>query len=504
MLRRPLPGPMVAVPGASARWAPPRPGAAASGARTWLAAQPSRLLADLPGAWAPAPNRDIRQALPYLRNRSRWLAQNDGYTRGFLKLLRRNVVGPAGFSLQMRVPADRGPGQDADANARIEAAWAEWCRDCTPCGRLSFADLCRAAIEGVARDGEALLRRLRRPGWNRHGFALQMLDPSMLDETVNGRPQEGAYATAEGNAVRAGVEIDAWERPQAYWLRTVVPHDDPAVSAPRGRLVRVPAEEILHLFVTEWPHQVRGVPWLSASLRTLAMLDGYSEAELTAARVSAGKMGFYKIGDAEEVDGELQQDGTLVQEAAPGTFELLPKGVEVESFDPQHPNTAFKDFVAAQLRQAAGGAGVSHAAFANDPGDLDYSGLRHVTLEDRDEWRTLQHWMIGAFPMRFFPDWLGETLLSGITGLPAGKLWKFNAPQFRPRGWQWVDPMKEIGAMKEEVALGVNSRTRIAAERGLDLEDIAADLRAEREMMAGLVADPAAPAAPPAAGAAPA
>ncbi len=486
---------VVGVVGAVAGWAPPRPGA--TQARTWLAAQPSRLLADLPGAVAPSFNRDLRQALPYLRNRSRWLAQNDGYTRGYLALLRRNVVGPSGFSLQMAVRSDRGDAPDADANARIEAAWDEWCGACEVTGKLTFSDLTRQTIIGVARDGEALFRKIRMPGFNRHGFALQVLDPAMLDEAVNGRPQDGAAGVADGNVVRSGVEIDAWGRPAAYWLRSAVPHDDPMQPSAR-RLVRVPAGEMLHLFVPEWPHQVRGVPWLSASLRTLAMLDGYSEAELTAARVAAGKMGFYKQADPEDIDAALAEDGKLVQEAEAGTFELLPKGVEFETYDPQHPNAAFKDFVAAQQRQAAAGANVSYAAFANDPGSLNYSGLRHVALEDRDEYRTLQDWMIGAFPMRFFGEWLTDTLLAGVTGLPPAKAFKFNAPRFRPRGWQWVDPQNEIAAIKEEIALGLNSRTKAAAERGEDLEDIVSNLRREQEMMSGITPPPGAAGAVPA------
>jgi lambda family phage portal protein len=473
--RRPAAPPpsVVGVPGAVARWEGPRPGSGS--ARAWLAAQPSRLLADLPGYYMRAPNADIRWSLAYLRNRSRWLAQNDGFTRGYLALLRRNVVGPAGFTLQMQVQGDK------NANDRIEEAWAEWIPACEVTGKLTFADLCRAAIQAVARDGELLARKVQ-GDFNRHGCALQILDPAMLDHTANGRPTNGTETVAGDNYVRAGVEIDHWERPVAYWLLTHVPNDDPVIPAER-RLVRVPASEIIHLFVTEWPGQIRGVPWLSASLRTLAMLDGYSEAELTAARVAAGKMGFYKQAEPEDVPAELQADGTLLQESSAGAFELLPKGVEFEAYDPQHPNSSFSAFVAAQQRQAAAGANLSYAAFANDPGTLNYSGLRHVALEDRDEYRTLQNWMIGNFCMKIFPFWLREALISGVTGLPPSKFFKFNAPRFIPRGWDWVDPQNEINAARDAVALGVKSRTQIIAEKGGDFDRTVAELKAEAEAL---------------------
>jgi lambda family phage portal protein len=492
--RRPAPPQSFRAPGAIGGWLGPVPQR-----RGWLAAQSSNLTADLPGGAAAAPNRDIRWQLSVLRARSRWLAQNDGHTVGYLKSLRRNVVGPDGFGLQMRVRADRDPTQqDQNANDRIEAAWRDWGRvgQCDVTRRLSWKDLCRSVIAGVARDGEVLLHRVRAPRGNRFGFMLQLLDPSMLDEGVNGRPP----GTADGNTVRAGVELDRWERPVAYHLRQTVPNDDPAAT--RGiayRIVRVPADDLLHLFVTEWPGQVRGVPWMSPGLRALAMLDGYQEAELVAARVSAGKMGFYKQAGGEDVDAELKQDGTLVQEATAGKFELLPEGVEFEAFDPQHPTQAFGDFVKAILRPAASAAGVSYASFANDAAGMSYSALRSTELEDRDEFATLQDWMIGAMCEPIFTDWLGQALLmDALGGLPASKFFKFNAPEFHGRGWQWVDPQNEVAAGKEAIALGISSRTIQAKAQGLDIQKIAEDLRRERDLFGDLVAPVAAPpAAPP-------
>lgn len=492
--RKPKPGVTVLSNGAAvAAWTGERARVGGSAARGWLGAQPSRLMSDLPGSIGTAPNRDIRQQLGTLRNRARWLAQNEGYTAGFLKMLRRNVVGPSGFTLQMAVRADRGTGFDEDANNRIEAAWKAWSRvgACDVTGRLSFTDLCGLAVLGIARDGEAMIRMHR--GWARgeHGFALEVLDPSQIEDDVNGRPP----GTPEGHVVRAGVEMDAYARPTAYWMRTTVPNDDPAALVrPQRQRVRVPADEILHLFLPEWPQQVRGIPWIANGIRALAMLDGYSEAELTAARVSAGKMGFYKIDGDAEVPADLEEDGRLVQKAEAGTFELLPKGVEFQGFDPQHPSAAFKDFVSAMLRPIAAGAGVSYNAFANDAEGMNYSALRATELEDRDEFRTLQHWFIGCMCRPVFSAWLRETLVRGTTALPPGKFWKFDAAEFVPRGWQWVDPLKEVNAMAKALELGITSRTQIIAAQGGDIDAIAAELRAEKAQFEGLLAT--APAAP--------
>jgi lambda family phage portal protein len=480
--------PRLTGPGATGSAMAPRQG------RAWLGAAPSRLLADLPSGAAAAPNREIHFALSVLRARSRWLSQNDGYTAGFLKALRRNVTGPSGFTLQMRVKNDRGDGQDKGANALIEAAWADWCRagSCDVTGRLSFADFCRLVITGVARDGEALIRRHRSNRFSRYGFALEVLEPSQLDETINGRPPGCAAA----NIVRMGVELDPFGRPAAYHIRIAPPNDDPGATI-RGahRVLRVPADEILHLFMSDWPGQVRGVPWVAPAIRTLAMRDGYAEAELTAARVSANKMGFYKFNGEEEPDGELASDGTLVQQAEAGTFELLPKGIDFQGFDPQHPNAGFADFIRSVLRSSAASVGLSYNAFANDADGMNYSALRATELEDRDEFRTIQAWMIGSFAEPIFAAWLTESLLTGAIGLPASKAFKFTAPQFLARGWDWVDPLKEVAAVEKAIALGLTSRTAQIASRGGDIEQVAADLKAEAELFQGII-PPAGAAAP--------
>lgn len=486
--------------------APPSPPSPQRPARAWLAAAPSRLLADLPGSSGPAPNKDIRVSLATLRNRSRWLSQNDGYSKGFLRTLRRNVIGANGIGLQMRVPDDRDPKkQDEGANQRIENAWAEWAAigSCDITGRLSWIDLQGLVLTHVVRDGEALIRKIRTGKYNRHGFVLQVVDPVRLDEKLNlPAGSYGPYALPRGNSIRMGVELDPFNRPVAYHLLTTLPGDDVWQAA--GRMwQRVAAAEMLHVFVTDWTDQVRGVPWLDTAIRPLAMLDGYSEAELVAARVSANKMGFYKLADnanRDDVPQELIEDARLVQESEAGTFEMLPPGVDFESFDPQHPNSAFKDFTGAILRKMSAGAGISYNAFANDPEGLNYSALRATALDDRDEYRTIQRWFIGAVCLQVFPEWLRETLLTGITGLPASKFGKFNAPAFVGRGWQWVDPQNEVAAARDAVALGIRSRTQIAAEQGVEIADIAADLRAEQDLLAGILPPAPASAPPPAQG----
>jgi capsid protein len=51
---------------------------------------------------------------------------------------------------------------------------------------------------------------------------------------------------------------------------------------------------------------------------------------------------------------------------------------------------------------------------------------------------------------------------------------KFEAARFKPRGWSWVDPTKEVAAAKEAVKAGFTTRADVIAATadGRDIEDI--------------------------------
>jgi lambda family phage portal protein len=168
----------------------------------------------------------------------------------------------------------------------------------------------------------------------------------------------------------------------------------------------------------------------------------------------------------------------------PGTFNQLPAGVDFKPYDPQHPSTAFRDFEKAMLRGIASGLGVSYTSLANDLEAVSYSSIRQGLLEERDYWRMVQHWMIDHFCQPVYLRWLRQTLDSGVVNLPAAKYWKFSATQWVPRGWQWVDPRNEAEAQIVAINNGLMTRTQALAERGLDIEDVLTERRAEEEMIA--------------------
>jgi len=458
--------------------------------RNYAAAQVNRLTAGWSTVSASA-NSDIHRSLDAVRARSRKLANDDEYVKKWLAMVTTNVVGPVGFRFQARVYDQPGK-PDALANGAIEGAWARFCKKgvCDVTGRQGMLGLQQLAIKAAARDGEFLIQIIRgKNASNPFGIALQVLDIDRLDTALN-KPAEGT-----ANAIRMGVELNAYGRPVAYWLKTAHPGDlYQSTSGVQGaRHQRVPAEDIIHEFIADRPEQVRGMPWAHAAMLRLNNLGGYEEAAVIAARVGASKMGFFTTPDGQgEVVSTGTDDGTadggLTMDADPGVFQSLPEGVKFEAFDPDYPAAMYADFVKANLRGIASGLGVAYHALANDLEGVSFSSIRSGTLEERDAWMLIQEWFAVSFMDRVHAEFMqaalafGQITMPNGSALPLAKMDKFTPHIWQPRRWEWVDPRADIEADITAINAGLKSPQSVAAKLGVDYEDLLEEIKAATEM----------------------
>ncbi len=446
-------------------------------------------------------NQELRGDLDRLRARSRDLSKNNDYARKFKKMWIGNIVGPVGFKLQSRV-MNTATTADQLACDAIEAAFANWSVAADVTGAMSFEDLCRAVAGDVAIDGEYLLRKVRgKDAGNAFGFALQHLDVDRLDTQMNVAAGRGQ------NAVVMGIEIDRYRRPLAYHLFTSHPNDGIAGGRERER---VPAADILHGFVVEYPEQVRGVPAMSAAILTLHHLGEFEQSALLAARKGADTLGFFVSPDGTPppMDGSTDGDEPITV-SVPGHYDTLPDGYDFKAYDSRYPDAMLEAFCKNFVRRAASGLNVAYNSLSSDLEGVNFSSIRSGVIEERDQWMLLQNWFAGKLLKPIFLEWLSLALLSGAivlpngSSLPASRRDKFTPHQWQGRRWAWVDPVKDIEASLLAIRAGLQSPYTIAGQMGLDLDDVVADLQRANAMAAaaGLPAYAAptpAPVAPPA------
>ena len=415
-------------------------------------------------------NKDLQQGGKVLRTRARDLTVNNDYARKYMQMVVSNVVGSNGIGLQVKSKTPKGK-LNVKSNRQVEQGWKEWsnARNCAFDTRLSFVEMQRLFIETAARDGEVLVRIIRDD--SKFGLKLQFLDSNRLNEELNKELDDGA-------CIKMGIEFDYTGKPIAYHINQYL--DDQIYN--HGVTERIPAENMIHCFMGERPEQIRGATWMASAMSRMQMLGAYEEAELVAARIGACKMGFYTSEAGDSYIGEEDDQGNLISQAEAGIFEQLPAGTSFTAFDPTHPTSAFKDFNKAILRGISSGLGVAYNSLSSDLEGVSYSSIRSGTLEERDQWRVKQSWMINHFMMPIYERWLSMQLLTNTLGQGMTEYETLLNVRWQAKTWNWVDPLKDIKASVEGINAGIKTRGEVIAEQGGDIEDVFDQLAYEQEL----------------------
>lgn len=455
------------------------------GRRSYAGAAVGRTTAD----WvtlSTSADAELYTALRMLRNRSRSLARDNEHVKHALRLIVNNIIGPQGIRFQAQVKTRAGK-LNAAVNARIEKEWARWCRadSCHTAGKLDWLQIQRMSVRDAAEAGDILLRKVKRAfGRSRVPFALELIEAEQLVENYSGR-------SPRGNIVKMGVELDDWQRPVGYWLYPRHPGDLQQTGVPQSNdYIFVPADEIIHIAAFERPSQTRGVPWGHATMTKSRHIGGTEEAEIVRARASAAIMGFVQTPEADlptdEDDSGADDvvDGERVWDMSPGTIRELAPGETFSGFNPSTPNAALDPFLRYMHRCSAAGWGISYESYTGDYSQTNYSSGRLGKMTERDLWRSGQAWIMPLLHQAVYEAWLEMAVLSGALNLPGYESDPevYQAVRWYPRGWAWIDPLKEVMAAKAAVRAGFTTTEDVVADQGdRDWEDVYTQLAAERE-----------------------
>lgn len=443
------------------------------------------------GDWSTTPetpDQIVWKQLRTLRARSREQCRGNDYGRRFINLLKAHVIGENGIRFQSRVLGMDGKA-DKLARQAIEEARKDWqkAKNCHFQGSLHDIEQQNLVIATIAMDGECFIRtRMNGPYLHQREF----IDAEAIDVALNEQLRNG-------NMIRFGIEFDPADRAVAYHVTSKSDHKDAWVSPYTSReYIRIPAEEIQHLFLVESIGQRRGLPWLSTSLQRMKMLNAMEDAALIAARIGASKMGFFSNqpdnSAPTKYEGHARDaDDLPVMNVEPGTFENI-GNLKFEQFDPDYPKGEFEVFVMTQLRAIASGMNVSYNTWANDLRGVNFSAMRHGVIEDREAYKTIQAWLIRQWIEGDFETWFTHQYTLRTITIPSRKggriplsrgVEHYLKARFQPRRWQWVDILKEVNAKKEEISLGLTSISRVIREMGHDPDEVFEEIKTERETL---------------------
>lgn len=390
-------------------------------------------------------NVENAPALARLRNRARDLRRNNPYAERAITGIADNMVG-AGI---VPYPKARRPRD----NERLGELWRDWAETiaCDADGLENFYGLQHKIVEAIVTDGECLIRRRRR--FSSDGLPvpvqLQVLEADFLDDAKDG--------LLNNNQIIQGVEFDALGRRVAYWLFDQHPGANSAWSSLVSR--RVPAEDVIHVFLAKRPGQARGYSWLAPVMQRLRSFDEMEDAVMEQAKIAACFAAF--ITKDEQTGNPSDKRPPLIERVEPGIIQELAMGESVSFATPPSFN-GYTTYAWQVLHAIAVGLGIPYELLAADLKGVNFSSGRMGWLHfarrvDVWQWRML----IPQLCDRVW-GWFMEAQVL----LPAGVVDSVLAEWVPPRR-DMVNPKEETENVKERIRLGITTWPDALREQGI-------------------------------------
>lgn len=416
-------------------------------------------------AWAASNNGANTEIGPYisrLRARSRDLVRNNPYAARAISSLSGNAIG-TGFML--KVPK------------AVQPYWKAWTEYADADGQLDYYGLQSLIARTVFESGSCLVReRTRRP---EDGYEiplqLQVMEPDYLDTGKQGEVSGGGY-------IWGGIEYNAIGQRVAYWL---FPEHPGEVAMFRRRSLesqRVPAQFVQHIYEKLRPGQSDGVPRLASALMRMRDLDDYEEAELVRKGFEACFAAFVIGKDGTRTLGQSAVDpksGKRIESISAGMVAYVDDAQDVRFGQPA-PSGGYGEYTRQHLHAVAAGAGLTYETMTGDLSQVNFTSHRAGMLEYR---RLVEVWQWLTFvPMhgtRSLRAWERHARVAGKVRSKAPLM-----PIWTPPKWDWVDPLKEAKAVREEIAGGLSSLSEKLRARGYDPDEVFAEIGQDVQALA--------------------
>lgn len=405
---------------------------------------------------ATSPNSALLGNIDTLRKRSRHEVRNNGWAKSISEVIVSNVVG-AGIKPMSEIP-------------ELQELWKQWIRQADSYFFSDFYGLQALVMRSIVEGGDVFVRmRARRP---EDGLAvplqLQVIEAEHCPATLNKQTSTGE--------IIGGVEFNKIGKPEFYHLYKSHPDD---LNIKENELVRVPAENVLHLRLMLRAGQVRGETWLTQSLVRLRELDLYNDAELVRKKTAALYGGFIYTPNLEEdnevlagITGQVdaEAEDVLIDPLEPGAFPVLPAGYDVKFSQPADVGGSYEPFMKSQLRAIASSIGITYEQLTGDFSGVNDRIIRASLLEFKRRASMWQHHiMVHQFCQPVWERFVDMAILSGAytpeRGTTNADLY---AVKWTPHSWGYLNPTQEISAYQDAIRNGLTSRSRVVSELGQD------------------------------------
>ena len=440
-------------------------------------------------ATSTGPNQ-ATQGLQTIRDRTRDSVRNDWLSSAGLQRWVTNLVGTGIVTrCNKRIAKTR--------RDKIERVWNDWMKRSDADGVLSFYGLQALATRSWLESGEVFVRlRFRDDTFDLEvPLQLQLIEadfiPTFDSDSWPGMPP--------GNKIRQGIELDRRGQRVAYWAYREHPGDFRTAVSTTSNLIRVLADEMLHIFEPKRPGQLRGVPDFAPVLSRIRNTIDYDDGVMERMKLSNLFAGFIKkpapSGYTDDIDPltgqaiDYDRDGSPMVGLEPGLMQELLPGEEIQWSNPPEAGTTYSEYMRTQHVGTTAGQHVPYEVVTGDIYNISDRTLR-ITIQEFRRHAEQRQWtiLIPQFVEKVRDSFADAAILSGALSIREGADAK--DVTHTPQGWAYIHPTQDAQAEQMLIEAGLSSRSAAIAKRGDDPETIDQERAddAAREQSLGLPA----------------
>jgi len=422
-----------------------------------------------------SPDSLVGAAAPALRAHARYLERNHDLSRGALRVLVNNVVGPSGIGVEPQ-PRRADGTIHVEYAAALRLAYRDWQRRPEVTGKYRWPLAQRLMAYTWLRDGEAFAQELLGPvQYLNHGtnvpYSLELFEPDFV-------PMDWDDLSAN---IRQGIQSNAWGEATGYYVFKEDPRDG-MVFANANALKVIPAARMLHVATLDRLHQRRGVSEFASVITRIEDLKDYEESERIAAKVAASLTAYVKRSETAGFNPDNQPSPNRDAEGnvlprdlrmQPGMIiDTLTVGEEIGLVDSNRPNPNLISWRSGQLRAFAAGIGASYSSVSRDY-DGSYSAQRQELVEQWVHYAVLADEFVGMFVQPVWESFVQAAHLGGVVRIPSDvQPGTEDDALFVGQSMPWIDPVKEATAWEKLVQAGFASEVEVIRRRGGNPRDV--------------------------------
>lgn len=439
------------------------------------------------------PNSSINGGLQMLRNRSSDAVRNDWSGESIVTKWATALVGIAITPRFRRIKAK-------ERKLQINDLWADFVKSADADCVLDLYGMQTLAVRSWAERGEVFARRRYRRLDS--GLVVPMQVQLLESDMVPNFDADTFRDLPVRNKIRSGIEFNNIGTRVAYWVYKEHPGDEmggTSVAPARDLLVRVPAEDMLHMYEPKRIGARRGVPMMAPIMARLRNINDYEDVTLERQKIANLFVAFIsrQLPTLDPTDpntaaltgllGELDENDSPLLPMKPGLLQELDDGQKVEFANPPEAGTNYSEYMRTSHLGTAAGGGLPYELMSGDIMGVSDRTLRVIINEFR-RFASQRQWQI-VIPMfcQRIVEWFADAaFLSGQVS--AQEAQDIRRAEHAPHGWEYIHPVQDVQGKALEVANGFRSRSSVIGEHGddPDLVDSERAEDAERERSLGL------------------